>query len=83
MSNVVLLIFYLVRKFFYYKNIFFVLSFFIEDIAELKVLWSFSDTVLEFIKFLNLIAIVLLSTTLKKMTNKYFSVEHIEYKKKQ
>jgi AGCS family alanine or glycine:cation symporter len=51
-------------------------------VAELEAVWSFGDAALGFMTFPNLIAIVLLSTSLKKMTKKYFSEEHVEYKKK-
>ncbi len=61
---------------------FFVLFVFIGAIAELEAVWSFGDAALGFMTFPNLIAIVLLSTTLKKMTKKYFSEEYVEYKKK-
>jgi AGCS family alanine or glycine:cation symporter len=61
---------------------FFVLFVFIGAIAELEAVWSFGDAALGFMTFPNLIAIVLLSTSLKKMTKKYFSEEHTEYKKK-
>ncbi len=60
----------------------FVLFVFIGAVAELEAVWSFGDAALGFMTFPNLIAIVLLSTTLKKMTKKYFSEEHVEYKKK-
>jgi len=60
----------------------FVLFVFIGAVAELEAVWSFGDAALGFMTFPNLIAIVLLSTTLKKMTKKYFSEEHTEYLKK-
>ena len=64
-----------------YKWIF-VLFVFIGAIAELEAVWSFGDAALGFMTFPNLIAIILLSTSLKKMTQKYFSIKHPEYKKK-
>jgi AGCS family alanine or glycine:cation symporter len=53
---------------------------FIGAIAELEAVWAFGDAALGFMTFPNLLAIILLSTTLKKMTKKYFSIEHKEYK---
>ena len=61
---------------------FFVLFVFIGAIAELEAVWSFGDAALGFMTFPNLIAIILLSTSLKQMTKKYFSEKHVEYKKK-
>jgi AGCS family alanine or glycine:cation symporter len=63
-----------------YKWIY-VLFVFIGAIAQLEAVWSFGDAALGFMTFPNLIAIILLSTTLKKMTNKYFSIKHKEYNK--
>jgi len=59
----------------------FVLFVFIGAIAELEAVWSFGDAALGFMTFPNLIAIILLSTSLKTMTKKYFSEKHEEYKK--
>jgi AGCS family alanine or glycine:cation symporter len=59
----------------------FVLFVFIGGIAELEAVWSFGDAALGFMTFPNLIAIILLSTSLKKMTKKYFSKKHEEFKK--
>ena len=58
----------------------FLLFVFIGAIAELEVIWGFGDAALGFMTFPNLIAIIFLSTPLKKMTKKYFSVEHKRYK---
>jgi AGCS family alanine or glycine:cation symporter len=63
-----------------YKWIY-VLFVFIGAIAQLEAVWSFGDAALGFMTFPNLIAIILLSTSLKKMTNKYFSIRHKEYNK--
>lgn len=63
-----------------YKWIYLVFVF-IGAIAQLEAVWSFGDAALGFMTFPNLIAIILLSTTLKKMTKKYFSEKHVEYKK--
>jgi AGCS family alanine or glycine:cation symporter len=60
----------------------FVLFVFIGAIAELEAVWAFGDAALGFMTFPNLLAIILLSGVLKKMTNKYFSVKHKVYKKK-
>jgi AGCS family alanine or glycine:cation symporter len=60
----------------------FVLFVFIGAIAELEAVWSFGDAALGFMTFPNLLAIILLSVSLKKMTKKYFSIDHQEYKKK-
>lgn len=62
-----------------YKWIF-VLFIFIGAIAELEAVWAFGDAALGFMTFPNLIAIILLSTSLKKMTKEYFSQEHVPYK---
>lgn len=59
----------------------FVLFIFIGAIAELEAVWAFGDAALGFMTFPNLIAIILLSTPLLKMTKKYFSIKHVEYKK--
>jgi len=53
---------------------------FIGAIAQLEAVWSFGDAALGFMTFPNLLAIILLSTQLKKMTKNYFSIEHREYK---
>jgi AGCS family alanine or glycine:cation symporter len=55
---------------------------FIGAIAELEAVWAFGDAALGFMTFPNLLAIILLSTTLKKMTKQYFSIEHKEFKGK-
>jgi len=60
---------------------FFLLFVFIGAIAQLETIWSFGDAALGFMTFPNLLAIILLSTKLKKMTKGYFSIEHQEYKK--
>lgn len=63
-----------------YKWIY-VLFVFIGAIAQLEAVWAFGDAALGFMTFPNLIAIILLSGALKKMTKEYFSVEHEVYKK--
>jgi len=63
-----------------YKWIFLVFVF-IGAIAELEAVWAFGDAALGFMTFPNLIAIILLATPLKKMTDKYFAVNHRIYKK--
>ncbi len=64
-----------------YKWIF-VLFIFIGAIAELESVWGFGDAALGFMTFPNLIAIILLSSKLKKMTKEYFSIDHPVYRKK-
>ncbi len=64
-----------------YKWIF-VLFIFIGAIAELEHVWNFGDAALGFMTFPNLIAIILLSSKLKKMTKEYFSIDHPVYRKK-
>ena len=59
---------------------FFIIPLFIGAIAELEAVWAFGDAALGFMTFPNLISIILLSTPLVKMTKKYFSVKHKEYK---
>ena len=44
-------------------------------------MWAFGDAALGFMTFPNLISIILLSGTLKKMTKEYFEIEHKTYKK--
>ena len=60
---------------------FFLVFVFIGAIAELEAVWAFGDAALGFMTFPNLISIILLSTSLKVMTNKYFSEKHTEFKK--
>ncbi len=61
---------------------FFVLFVFIGAIAELEAIWAFGDAALGFMTFPNLISIILLSGVLKKDLIKYFSIDHIPFKKK-
>jgi alanine or glycine:cation symporter, AGCS family len=58
----------------------YILFVFIGAIAELEAVWAFGDAALGFMTFPNLLAIILLSGFLKKLTKDYFAVEHIEYK---
>ena len=51
---------------------FFLLFVFIGAIAQLEDVWNFGDAALGFMTFPNLLAIVLLSGKLKKMTKEYF-----------
>ncbi|RMD48830.1 MAG: sodium:alanine symporter family protein, partial [Ignavibacteria bacterium] len=59
---------------------FFLLFVFIGAIAELEPVWNFGDAALGFMTFPNLLSIILLSGVLKKMTNEYFSINHLTYK---
>ena len=59
---------------------FFILFFFIGAIAELEAIWAFGDAALGIMTFPNLISIIILSTSLRKMTKDYFSREHLTYK---
>ncbi len=59
----------------YYKWVF-LLFVFIGAIAQLEAIWAFGDAALGFMTFPNLIAIILLSGKLKKMTKEYF--ENVE-----
>ncbi|UCH64496.1 MAG: sodium:alanine symporter family protein [Ignavibacterium sp.] len=61
---------------------FFLVFVFIGAIAELEAVWAFGDAALGFMTFPNLISIILLSTSLKVMTKKYFSEKHTEFRKK-
>ncbi len=63
-----------------YKWIY-VIFVFIGAIAQLEAVWAFGDAALGFMTFPNLIAIILLSGVLKKMTKEYFSIDHPVYKK--
>jgi AGCS family alanine or glycine:cation symporter len=55
---------------------------FIGAIAELEAIWAFGDAALGFMTFPNLIGIILLSGTLKKLTKEYFSIKHVETKER-
>jgi len=59
----------------------YVLFVFIGGIAELEAIWAFGDAALGIMTFPNLISIVLLTGALKGMTKKYFSQNHVPYKK--
>lgn len=59
----------------------YILFVFIGAIAELEAVWAFGDAALGFMTFPNLLAIILLSSTLKKMTKDYFAMKHEVYKK--
>ena len=58
---------------------FYITFVFIGAIATLEAMWAFGDAALGFMTFPNLISIVLLSGTLKKMTNDYFDIDHKTY----
>ncbi|SVB49349.1 uncharacterized protein METZ01_LOCUS202203 [marine metagenome] len=58
----------------------FVLFVFLGAIASLEAVWAFGDAALGFMTFPNLIAIIFLSTSLKKMTRDYFSQDHVPNK---
>lgn len=64
-----------------YKWIF-VLFVFIGAIAQLESVWAFGDAALGFMTFPNLLAIIILSTKLKKMSKEYYSKEYPIYKNK-
>jgi AGCS family alanine or glycine:cation symporter len=54
---------------------------FIGAIAELEAVWAFGDAALGIMTFPNLLAIILLSGLLKKLTKDYFAIDHVEYSK--
>ena len=58
----------------------YVLFVFLGGIASLEAVWAFGDAALGFMTFPNLISIILLSVSLKKMTKEYFAMEHKPYK---
>ena len=58
---------------------FYITFVFIGAIATLEAMWAFGDAALGFMTFPNLISIVLLSGTLKKMTKDYFEIDHKTY----
>jgi alanine or glycine:cation symporter, AGCS family len=58
----------------------YVLFIFIGAIAQLEAVWAFGDAALGFMTFPNLIAIIFLSGSLKKMTKEYFSIKHQVFK---
>lgn len=60
----------------------FVFFIFVGGIAQLETIWAFGDAALGFMTIPNLISIILLSGALKRTTKKYFSQEHIPYKKR-
>ena len=60
----------------------FVTFIFIGGIAELEAIWAFGDAALGFMTIPNLLSIILLSGALKRTTKKYFSQEHVPYKKR-
>ncbi|MEE8340984.1 MAG: sodium:alanine symporter family protein [Candidatus Neomarinimicrobiota bacterium] len=60
----------------------FVFFIFVGGVAELEAIWAFGDAALGFMTIPNLLSIILLSGILKRTTKKYFSQEHIPYKKK-
>lgn len=66
------------RAIIYYKY-FFLIFVFIGSIAELEAVWGFGDAALGFMTFPNLLSIILLSGTLKKMTKNYFAIDHPIY----
>lgn len=60
----------------------FVFFIFVGGIAQLETIWAFGDAALGFMTIPNLISIILLSGALKRTTRKYFSQEHVPYKKR-
>lgn len=60
----------------------FVFFIFVGGIAQLETIWAFGDAALGFMTIPNLISIILLSGALKRTTKKYFSQEHVPYKKR-
>jgi AGCS family alanine or glycine:cation symporter len=60
----------------------FVFFIFVGGIAELEAIWAFGDAALGFMTIPNLLSIILLSGALKRTTKKYFSQEHVPYKKR-
>jgi len=58
---------------------FYITFVFIGAIATLEAMWAFGDAALGFMTFPNLISIILLSGTLKKMTKDYFDIDHKTY----
>ncbi|MCF7822631.1 MAG: amino acid carrier protein [Candidatus Marinimicrobia bacterium] len=58
----------------------YVLFVFLGGISGLEAVWKFGDAALGFMTLPNLVAIILLSGKLKKMTNEYFAEEHVPYK---
>ncbi len=63
----------------YYKYVF-ILFVFLGAISQLEIVWDFGDAALGFMTLPNLLAIILLSGKLKKMTKDYFSIKHLTYK---
>jgi AGCS family alanine or glycine:cation symporter len=63
-----------------YKIIYVLIHFF-GAVFPLEAVWGFGDAALGLMAFPNLIAIILLLPTVKKITKEYISREHIPYKK--
>ena len=58
----------------------FICFFFMGAILPLKAVWTYGDVALGLMSFPNLIALVLLSGGVARMTKAYFSQEHKRYK---
>ena len=58
----------------------FIVFFFLGAILPLQAVWTFGDVALGLMTFPNLIALILLSGRVKRMTNEYFSKTHERYK---
>jgi AGCS family alanine or glycine:cation symporter len=62
-----------------YRFVFCVMIF-VGAILELETVWAFGDVMLGVMAIPNLIALIALSGVLVKMTNEYYSKEHIPFK---
>jgi AGCS family alanine or glycine:cation symporter len=64
-----------------YKLVFVVMHF-LGAIFSLEVVWGFGDAALGLMSFPNLVAILLLSGTVARLTREYFGREHMPFKKR-
>jgi len=59
----------------------FILFFFLGSILPLEAVWTYGDVALGLMSFPNLIALILLSGTVARMTRDYFSRPHVPFRK--
>ena len=62
-----------------YRSLF-IFFFFVGAVLPLKAVWTFGDVALGLMTFPNLLAVLLLSGTVTKLTRNYFSREHTPYR---
>ena len=62
-----------------YRSLF-IFFFFVGAVLPLKAVWTFGDVALGLMTLPNLVAVLLLSGTVTKLTQNYFSREHKPYR---